>query len=329
MDNAAIDRAKEHFGKLLEVQMKRMEKIKSAPDWIDYGKLKPIRIGILGGDGIGPFIAAESKRVLEFVLKDEVKSGKVEITDIEGLTIENRAASNKRHPGRRPGRDQEVPRHPQGPDDDAAQGRSLAEHRELQRRHAEGARPLRQRPPVRVPKQGIDWIFFRENTEDLVRPRVHTGIDVDDGHRHRFPARHRAGLRPHLPAGLRARQEERPDARHLRHQGQRRQDDRRPLPRELLPHRQGIPRHRGRRLVHRHHDGQARRREAPPRLPGHGPAQPLRRHPDRRGRRVPGRRGHGRQRQHRQAATPCSRPSTAPRPAWSPRAAPSTPTRPA
>ena len=78
------------------------------PDWIDYGKIKPIRIGILAGDGIGPFIAAESKRVLEFLLKDEVKAGKVEIRDIEGLTIENRVAHNEGHPGRRPGRDQEV-----------------------------------------------------------------------------------------------------------------------------------------------------------------------------------------------------------------------------
>ena len=73
MDNVAIDRAKEHFGRLLEIQMKRMDRLKSQPDWIDYSKLKPIRIGILAGDGIGPFIAAESKRVLEFLLKEEVK----------------------------------------------------------------------------------------------------------------------------------------------------------------------------------------------------------------------------------------------------------------
>ena len=53
MDYAAIDRAKEHFGKLLEVQMKRMERVKATPDWIDYSKLKPIKIGILAGDGIG------------------------------------------------------------------------------------------------------------------------------------------------------------------------------------------------------------------------------------------------------------------------------------
>ena len=104
MDSAAIDRAKEHFGKLLETQMKRMEKVKSMPDWIDYKTVKPIRIGILAGDGIGPFIAAESKRVLEFLLKDEVKAGNVEIRDIEGLTIETRP------PTRRPSRTTSWPR---------------------------------------------------------------------------------------------------------------------------------------------------------------------------------------------------------------------------
>ena len=98
MDKAAIARAQEHFGKLLEVQMKRMEALKNAPDWIDYRDLKPIKIGIIGGDGIGPFIAKDSKRVLEFMLRDEVKTGKVTINDIEGLTIENRAACHEAHP---------------------------------------------------------------------------------------------------------------------------------------------------------------------------------------------------------------------------------------
>ena len=92
MDIAAINRAKEHFGKLLETQMQRMEKVKASPDWIDYAKVSPLKIGILAGDGIGVTIAAQSKRVLEFLLKEEVKAGKVVINDIEGLTIENRAA---------------------------------------------------------------------------------------------------------------------------------------------------------------------------------------------------------------------------------------------
>jgi len=36
MTRAAIERAKEHFGELLEKQLLRIEQMKSAADWIDY-----------------------------------------------------------------------------------------------------------------------------------------------------------------------------------------------------------------------------------------------------------------------------------------------------
>ena len=98
MDYSAIEKAKEYFGQIVEEQLKRVEDIKQAQDWIDYSQLKPIIIGILGGDGIGPFIAAESRRILEFLLDDDVKSGKIEIRDIEGLTIENRSEHNEAIP---------------------------------------------------------------------------------------------------------------------------------------------------------------------------------------------------------------------------------------
>ena len=55
-------------------------------------------IGICGGDGIGPVITKESERVLSFLLKDEVASGKIRFKEIDGLTIENRAACNKAIP---------------------------------------------------------------------------------------------------------------------------------------------------------------------------------------------------------------------------------------
>ncbi len=38
------------------------------------------------------------KEVLAFLLKDEVASGKVKFKEIDGLTIENRAACNKAIP---------------------------------------------------------------------------------------------------------------------------------------------------------------------------------------------------------------------------------------
>jgi len=68
----AIEKAKQHFGKLLEEQLERIEHMKKGEDWIDYSMLKPIIIGFISGDGIGPYITKEAKRVLEFLLKDEL-----------------------------------------------------------------------------------------------------------------------------------------------------------------------------------------------------------------------------------------------------------------
>jgi isocitrate dehydrogenase (NAD+) len=98
VDAKAIEKAKEHFGKILEEQLKRVEAMKSGQDWVDYSKLKTITIGICGGDGIGPYISESSRTVLEALLKDEVARGKVEIRTIEGLTIENRVKVMKAIP---------------------------------------------------------------------------------------------------------------------------------------------------------------------------------------------------------------------------------------
>src|SRR3990172_154931 len=165
MDKAAIERAKEHFGKLLENQMKRMERMKSQPDWIDYSKIKPIKIGILAGDGIGPIIAEDSKRVLESVLADEVKSGKVEIRDIEGLTIENRVKHNKAIPDDVLAVIKKYPVHLKGPTTTPRKGDpwpNIESCNVAMRKELDLFANVR---PVRVPKEGIDWIFFRENTE--------------------------------------------------------------------------------------------------------------------------------------------------------------------
>ena len=178
MDSAAIGRAKEHFGKLLEVQMKRMERIKAMPDWIDYKTVKPVKIGILAGDGIGPFIATESKRVLEFLLKDEVKTGKVEIGNIEGLTIENRAAHNKAIPDDVLAEIKKYHVTLKGPTTTPRKGDpwpNIESCNVALRKELDLFANVR---PVRVPKQGINWIFFRENTEDLYALGPY-GIEVD------------------------------------------------------------------------------------------------------------------------------------------------------
>ncbi|MGB7054462.1 MAG: hypothetical protein WBE28_03990, partial [bacterium] len=92
---ASIIKAQDHFAGILQTQIARVRQLKKAQDWIDYTKLKPLIIGIIGGDGIGPYITGEAQRVLEHLLKDEVAKGKIDFRVIEGLTIERRSEVNK------------------------------------------------------------------------------------------------------------------------------------------------------------------------------------------------------------------------------------------
>jgi isocitrate dehydrogenase (NAD+) len=162
---AAIEKAKEHFGKIVEEQLNRIEQMKSAKDWIDYSSLKPIIIGIVGGDGIGPFICKHAQRILEFMLQEEVNNGKIEFRVIEGLTIENRAKVMKAIPDDVLEEIKECHVLLKGPTTTPKKGDpwpNIESANVFMRRALDLFANVR---PVRVPEQGIDWIFFRENTE--------------------------------------------------------------------------------------------------------------------------------------------------------------------
>lgn len=156
-----IDSAVAHFKKLLTEQIARQQQMEKNNKVTDYQALDKIIIGICSGDGIGPIISAESERVLNFILKDEIQKGKVELRVIEGLTIENRIAKNKAIP-----------------DDVLAEikacnvilkaptttlkGGTLESANVAMRRELDLYANVR---PVAVPELGIDWTFYRENTE--------------------------------------------------------------------------------------------------------------------------------------------------------------------
>lgn len=165
MDQAAIERAKEYFAQIVEEQLNRVEEIKKAADWIDYSQLKSIIIGIIGGDGIGPYIAKEARRILGFLLDEGIKTGKIEIRDIEGLTIENRAKHNKAIPDDVLEEIKKCHVTLKGPTTTPRRGDpwpNIESANVAMRRYLDLFANVR---PVRVPKDGIDWIFFRENTE--------------------------------------------------------------------------------------------------------------------------------------------------------------------
>ena len=165
MDNETIQRAKDHFGRIVEEQLKRVEGMKDAQDWVDYSQVKPIIIGILGGDGIGPFIADVARKIMEFLLQDEIKSGKIELRDIEGLTIENRAKLNQSIPDDVLEEIKKCHITLKGPTTTPRKGDpwpNIESCNVSMRRHLDLFANVR---PVKVPSDGIDWMFFRENTE--------------------------------------------------------------------------------------------------------------------------------------------------------------------
>ena len=58
--SAKLDEACAKFRKLMEDQLVRVEDMKSQGDFVDYNALKTIKIGVCGGDGIGPIISAQA-----------------------------------------------------------------------------------------------------------------------------------------------------------------------------------------------------------------------------------------------------------------------------
>ena len=161
----AIERAKEHFAELLNEQLKRVDQMKAGEDWADYSRLMPIIIGVVGGDGIGPFITKEAVRVLEYILAEEIQSGKVELRWISGLTIEERVKVMKALPEETLAALKECHVILKGPLTTPKKGDkwpNLESANVSMRRELDLFANVR---PVKVPEKGIDWIFYRENTE--------------------------------------------------------------------------------------------------------------------------------------------------------------------
>lgn len=175
-----IENAKKKFADLIESQKQRVADMRAQGDFIDYQALDTIIIGICGGDGIGPTICKESERVLRFLLKDEVARSKVEFREIDGLTIENRAA------------------HMQAIPDDVMEelkachvilkGPTTTPRAGDEWPNIESANVAMRKAldlfanvrPVKIPEEGIDWTFFRENTEGAYAVGSR-GFETEDG----------------------------------------------------------------------------------------------------------------------------------------------------
>jgi len=153
------------FEALILEQLARIESMKQNKEFVDYAKLDKIVIGVCGGDGIGPFITEHAHKILEFLLAGEVAKGKVAFKVIDGLTIENRAAAMKAIPDDVLAELKECHVILKGPTTTPRAGDgwpNIESANVAMRKELDLFANVR---PVKVPEQGIDWTFYRENTE--------------------------------------------------------------------------------------------------------------------------------------------------------------------
>lgn len=156
-----IEKAVGQFKTLLEEQLARQNKMEQQCTAKDFSKMPIIKIGVCGGDGIGPIIVDEAKRLLNFLLADEIGNGKVEIKQINGLTIENRLEKGKAVPEDTLEQIKECDVFLKGPTT-TPKGGTMESANVALRRELDLYANVR---PVCIPEKNIDWIFYRENTE--------------------------------------------------------------------------------------------------------------------------------------------------------------------
>ncbi len=156
-----IKNAAEQFETLLREQLARTDQMLQDCGAKDYASLSVITVGLIGGDGIGPIIMDQAKRVLSVLLKDEISGGRVVLKEIEGLTIENRLALGKAVPEDVLEDIKSCDVILKGPTT-TPKGGTMESANVTLRRELDLYANVR---PVSVPEEGIDWMFYRENTE--------------------------------------------------------------------------------------------------------------------------------------------------------------------
>lgn len=161
MTEDQIKSAVEQYETLLRKQLARVDEMEKGASPVDLANKEKLVIGVIGGDGIGPIIVEQAKRVLDILLKDEVYSGRVEIRQIEGLTIENRLSLGQSVPADTLAEIKKCDVLLKGPTT-TPKGGTMESANVTLRRELDLYANVR---PVSVPELGIDWTFYRENTE--------------------------------------------------------------------------------------------------------------------------------------------------------------------
>jgi isocitrate dehydrogenase (NAD+) len=155
----------EKFSELISSEIKRIEKMKETSELTNFKELDKIVVGIAPGDGIGPIIIKQARKVLNLILEEEIKTGKVELREIEGLTIEYRAEKMQSVPDDVLDEIKKCHVLLKGP---STTPRATDPWPNLPSANATLRRELdlfANVRPVSMPEKGIDWTFYRENIE--------------------------------------------------------------------------------------------------------------------------------------------------------------------
>ena len=161
----AIQIAQEKFAELIRSEFERIERMKADNEITDFSKLDEIVVGVLPGDGIGPIIMEQALRVLKDLMAPEIESGRLKIKEIEGMTIENRAAKLQSLPDEvfeEVKKCNVILKGPMVTPRAFDPWPNLISANSLLRRGLELFAAVR---PIKIPEKGIDWTFFRENIE--------------------------------------------------------------------------------------------------------------------------------------------------------------------
>jgi len=169
----------DQFQKIVELQKERVRAMKAQDDFISYDKLDKIIIGVCGGDGIGPAITHQARRVLEYILSGEISLGKVEFKNIDNLTIEYRAKMMKAIPDDVLEELKKCHVILKGPTTTPKKGDEWPNIESANVAMRKALDLFANVRPVKVPEEGINWTFFRENTEGAYAAGS-LGFKIDD-----------------------------------------------------------------------------------------------------------------------------------------------------
>lgn len=167
------------FENLVNKQLERIKIMKENVEFINIKTKNPIAIGVCGGDGIGPIIMKQAEKILNLLLQKEIENNKIIIKNIEGLTLERRLEEQVPIPREILKQIKECDVILKGP---TTTPRKADNYLNIESANVALRKELdlfANVRPIKIPNEGIDWTFFRENTEGSYA-LGNQGINVTD-----------------------------------------------------------------------------------------------------------------------------------------------------